>query len=241
MLLFRNKRPEVQCRCRLIALSLLIAIFLTAACSRPQERYVRFLKIGNQQMEKGDYSRAALNFRNSIQAQPKNAEAYYRLALADLAVGQVREGVSALRRATELNPAHHAAQLKLAELMIRTHDVEIVKDAEGRIQKVLAENPEDNDALFDLAAVQTQLGKPEEAEQYLNSLLERLPESLKSAIGLAQIKLSKKDFKGAEDVMTNFARRSPMSADAAVALGVVYAAMGNLASAEFQVRKRAPA
>jgi len=121
--------------------------------------------------------------------------------------------------------------------MIQTQDRETVQDAEGRIQRVLAQDPGNEDALFDFAATQTQLGRPEEAEKYLDNILEKSPGNLKSAIAFAQIKLSKKDFKAAEGVMMKFTDQYPNSPDAAIALGVVYAATGNFDSAEVQFRR----
>ena len=237
MFLRHDQRKGLPWPGKPIALALLVTIVLTGCSMDPRQKYARFLALGNKQLEGGDYSRASLNFRNAIQTQPKDAEAYYRLALSYLGAGQLQEGVSALRQATEINPAHTAAQLKLAELMIQTQDRETVQDAEGRIQRVLAQDPGNEDALFDFAATQAQLGRPEEAEKYLDNILEKSPGNLKSAIAFAQIKLSKKDFKAAEGVMTKFTDQYPNSPDAAIALGVVYAATGNLESAEVQFRR----
>ena len=88
---------------------------------------------------------------------------------------KVGDAVLALRRATELKPGHVAAQLKLAELMIRSRDEQLLKEAEIRIQKILTGSPGDEDALFTLAAAQTQLGDTEDAEKYLSDVLKRSP------------------------------------------------------------------
>jgi tetratricopeptide (TPR) repeat protein len=70
-------------------LMILIAALGLAGCARgPKD--VRFLASGRQYFEKKDYPRAALQFRNAIQANPRNAEAYYQLALTDLARGEGR-------------------------------------------------------------------------------------------------------------------------------------------------------
>ena len=112
--------------------------------------------------------RATLEFRNAIQQQPKDADGYYWLAEAFLGDNKVADAVLALRRATELKPGHAAAQLKLAELMIRSRDEQLLK--EGRSSE-FRETPHrqsrDEDALFTLAAAQAQLGKTEDAEKYL--------------------------------------------------------------------------
>ena len=99
-------------------------------------------------LESANSPRALLEFRSAIQQQPNEAEAYYWIAQAFLSGNNVRDAVISLRRATELNPGYSAAQLKLAELMIRSRDEELLKDAELRIQKILTDNPGDDDALI---------------------------------------------------------------------------------------------
>src|SRR5258706_16266175 len=56
-----------------LGLCVAIAMLVVAAgCSRtPEERYARFLAAGKKQLDQSDYNRAALNFRNAIQLQPK--------------------------------------------------------------------------------------------------------------------------------------------------------------------------
>src|SRR5580700_3974799 len=86
------------------------------ACAiSPQAKEARSLKRGQAQLAKKDYARAILEFRTAIQVMPKDAEAYYQLGLALLQSGDLRGAVGAFQKATELNPKHPGAQLKLAE------------------------------------------------------------------------------------------------------------------------------
>jgi tetratricopeptide (TPR) repeat protein len=221
-----------------VVVGLAVAVLFAGACSRsPEEKYARFVASGKKKLESHDYSQAALDFLNATQVRPRDAEPYYQLALAYLNSARVKEAVVALRRATELNPKHSAAQLKLAELMIQTHNQQLTKDAVGRIQTVLTANPSDDDALFMLAATQAQIGKPEDAEKYLSEVLERSPQHLKSAIAMAQVKLSQKDFQGSEAILKKAVELSPKSSDTVAALGTLYAVTGKLADAEGVLRK----
>ncbi|MCX6629961.1 MAG: tetratricopeptide repeat protein, partial [Candidatus Solibacter sp.] len=142
------------------------------------------------------------------------------------------DAVATLRRATELNPGYSAAQLKLAELMIRSRDEELLKEAELRIQKILTDNPGDDDALFTLAAAQAQLGKPQDAERYLNEVLKRSPANLRSKMALALLKVAEQDLTGAEQILKGAIQQAPASDDAVVALATLYAGMGRLSEAE---------
>lgn len=222
-----------------VAVGLIAAgIVSVGGCSRtPQQKYTRFLESGKKHADAQDYSRAILDFQNAIKAQPKQAEPYYRLGLVYFSRAQVKEAIVSLRSATEVDPSYAPAQLKLAELMIMTHNDQLVKDAEARVHKVLTGNPSDNDALFMLAATQAQLRKPEDAERYLNDILAKTPQHLRSAIALAQMKLSARDIKGAEEILKKTVTQSPNSPDAAVALGSVYAGAGKMADAEALFRR----
>jgi Flp pilus assembly protein TadD len=215
----------------------MVLIFGTACTKSPEERYARFLETGKNQLASKDYHRAILNFSNAIQIKPKEAEVHYQLALAYLGLGRMKDAVPTLRYATELNPKHNGAQLKLSELMLRTHDQELMKDAESRIQKILTDNPGDEDALFTLAAVRSQTGRIEDTEKYLNQALTNAPNHLKSALALALLKISQRDVAAAEQILANATAQSPQSAEAAVALGTLYAATGKWDTAEQQLQR----
>ena len=100
----------------LIALAWMALAF--TGCDRsPEAKSARYIVAGKALMQKGNPARAILEFRNAVQASPKNAEAYYQLGLAYLARQDYRNAVAGLRQAIALNPKHTAAQLKLAQLM----------------------------------------------------------------------------------------------------------------------------
>src|ERR1035438_3502043 len=100
------------------AVAALSAGILAVGCSRsPETKEAQYLKRGATLVAKKDYGRAGLEFRNAIKEMTKEAEPYYQLGLAYLASGGTAEGIASLRRATELNPKHAGAQLKLSELM----------------------------------------------------------------------------------------------------------------------------
>ena len=93
--------------------------------------------------------------------------------------------------------------------MIRSRDEQLLKEAELRIQKILTDNPGDEDALFTLAAAQAQLGDTEDAEKYLNDVLKRSPANVRSIMALALLKVSQKDLTGRRtDTETRRSNRS---------------------------------
>ena len=223
-----RSRPRFTITCLLLS----TLLFLAGCAGTPEQQYARFLQRGKKLLDSGNAERAVLEFRGAIQLKPDEAEGYYWIAQGFLSENKVTEAVVALRRATTLNPGYSAAQLKLAELMIRSRDDQLLKDAELRIQKILTDNPGDNDALFTLAAAQAQMGKVEDAEKYLNEVLTRSPANLRSKMALALLKVAQKDLNGAEQILKGAIQQVPNSADAIVALGTLYSGMGRFAEAE---------
>jgi len=216
----------------------LFALILMAACARtPQEKYARFLQRGKKFLQEPNPARAVVEFRSAMQQQPKAPEGYYWLAQAFLAQDKVADAVVALRKATELKPGYAQAQLKLAELMVRSRNEQLLKDAETRLQKILTDNPGDDDALLTLAAAEAQLGKTGDSERYLKEALKRSPDNLRPKIALALVKVMENDLTSAEELLKAAAQQAPWSDDVVVALGHLEAGMGRTAKAAAMFQK----
>src|SRR4051812_4157104 len=95
---------------------LVLILFISAGCKRsPEARSAAFIEAGKRLLQNRDPARAALQFRNAVQATPGSAEAHYQLSLAYIAANDPIRGVAGLRRALDLNPKHTGAQLKLSQ------------------------------------------------------------------------------------------------------------------------------
>src|ERR1017187_1894358 len=144
-----------------------VAILMLSACSQsPQAKEAKYLEKGRKEFEKKNYAVAVLHFKNAMAAQPRDAEPYYQLGLAHLASNDPNTAASYFRKASELNPKHTGAQLKLAELMSTSRSKEMVEEAQKRTQDVLVLLPDDVEALNVLAVTELRLGKPESAEAH---------------------------------------------------------------------------
>src|SRR5580658_2420741 len=121
-----------------VAFSFLAIAMALSDCARsPEAKSAAYLEAGKKLLQKNDPARAILQFRNAVQATPKNAEAYYQLSLAFLASGDLADGVASLRKALELNPKHRPAQLRMAQIMSMASDPTYVKDAQQRLKEML--------------------------------------------------------------------------------------------------------
>jgi Flp pilus assembly protein TadD len=240
MLRFRSTVTKIPAKASAMVLLgvVLVATILLPGCARtPEQKYTKFLNNGKAQLDKHDYSRAILEFRNAIQIKPKADEAYYRLALAYLGTRDTRSGTRMLWKAIELNPKNVDAEMKLSELAIATGQKVELEEAEKHIRKLLENSPATADAFNLLAMAEWRLGKKEEAEKLLNQSSAQFPQHLKSAVGLAQIKLANRDVAGAETILKKVVENNPTISDAPVTLGEFYILTGRYGDADQQFRR----
>jgi len=214
----------------------LIVVLTLAACGRSlQQKEASYLKRGQDLMARKDYPRAFLEFKNAAAAQPQDAEPYYQMGLTALAAGNSNDAARALKRATELNPRHAGAQLKVAELMTATRDPKLAEEAESRLKQVLLASPDNPETIDALAFAEYQLGKAEDASTHLQEALKKFPAHLASAVALAKLKLVIGDVDGAEDVLKSAVASAPDSANAAAALAQFYLTRQKFDLAEAEV------
>jgi tetratricopeptide (TPR) repeat protein len=214
-----------------------MAVLVLSACASPQAREAKYLETGKKEFEKKNYGVAILHFKNAAAAQPMDAEPYYQLGLANLAANDINTAGSYFRKATDLNPKHTGAQLRLAELMATSGSKEFVEEAQKRTREVLALLPDDVDALDVLAFTDLRLGKPESAEADLQQALRKSPGHLKSWAALAQVRMARKDVAGAEEALKQASTQAPKSAEPKIYLGDFYLSQNKTAEAEQQFRQ----
>jgi len=216
-----------------------MALAFTGCVRSPEAKSARYIEAGKALMQKHDPVRAILEFRNAVKAAPRNDEAYYQLGLACLAQQDYSNAVLRLRQAIALNPKHTAAKLRLAQLMASVRDPLVLKDAQQRLQELLAGDPGNPGALHALALTELKLGDSADAMQHLELALADANKSqeLLIALTLVQAKLQQKDAKGAEDVLKKACQESSNSADAMVYLGQFYISQRRAAEAEQQFQR----
>ena len=216
----------------------LVLLILSGSCNAsPQAKEAKYLRRGAALLQKKDYPRALLEFKNAISAMPGAAEPHYQTGMAYLGSGDFPSAVAAFRKATELNPEHQQAQLKVAQLMTTSENREILQQAENRLDIVLAVRPDNSEANEALALVEWKLGKTEEASKRLENTLLKFPTRLQSSIELARLKLRQKDLPSAEKILQQAVVSAPQSAAAELALGQFYMLANQPSKAEAELQK----
>lgn len=222
-----SKQMKRQVLCHWIAIaSVLLSLLLLQSCREtPEARFARFMKSGESLMAKKDPARAALEFRNAVQVRPQDPKSMFALAQALVAMGDYRQGVTALRKTLELDPKHIGAQIELSRLKVASSDRDLMNEAQTDLRGVLAADGSNPDALQVLALSELKLGSPADAAKHLEEALTHAPQNLVIAATLAQAKLYEKDVAGAEDVLKKAVAASPNSSDAALVMARFYVAL----------------
>src|SRR5690349_2678111 len=105
-------------RTRLAVYGAVLLLAILCGCARsPEARRDKYIARGKAFLDKHDYSRAIIEFKNAVHAMPKDPDVYYQLGLAAYASGDLKTAVVAYRKALDLNPKHSGAQLRMAQLM----------------------------------------------------------------------------------------------------------------------------
>ena len=78
-----------------------VCLFITVACNRSEQYYIQR---GNAFLEQSKPNDAAIQYRKAVQKNSKSGEAYYRLGIAEVRLGNAVEALNALSLAVRLSP-----------------------------------------------------------------------------------------------------------------------------------------
>lgn len=139
-------------RCKLLKLLPLTILLLAASCTRdPKVQAQQALENANKFFAKARYREAAIMYRRALQKDGRYGEAYYRLALTEMKLGDYGDAFKWLRRAVELQPTNTDAITKLADLYLQgamqstNQRTVLLGDVKDLSEKLLKLNPDSFD------------------------------------------------------------------------------------------------
>ncbi|MBF0346302.1 MAG: tetratricopeptide repeat protein [Magnetococcales bacterium] len=111
-----------------------------------------------------------------LKQEPGNLEGWMRLARSFAVVQRTREAIQAYSFIVGNHPRSMEARVALAELKVQAGESEDeIKEGAGMFRAILAEDPNQQDALWFLGGLAMRAGAKDEAADYWNRLLQRLP------------------------------------------------------------------
>lgn len=188
-------------RVRTLAAAVLLTLAMTACMKSAEEKYAEYMASGQEFFDNGDFANAAIQSKNAARAKPDEAEAYFRLAKANLSLGKALDAISAAQQAVRIDPDHTDASLLLAQFMVLQSQSEVVAQAEEIAQGVLDGESGNSDAMFILGAAKVRQGLPDEARQFLEESLAASPDNLRATMLLAKMEAAAGDLDAAEQLL----------------------------------------
>src|SRR5579864_9398075 len=103
------------------AVAITVSLLLVSCARDPQKVKANYVQKGVAYMKKGQYSSAAIEYKNALKIDPTYVDAYIRLAQADEALGDGNSAYAALEKAVELDPNRLDSRLERARLFLAVH------------------------------------------------------------------------------------------------------------------------
>lgn len=139
-------------RCKVLKFIPLLVLLLAVSCTRdPKVQAQRQLENANKFFAKAKYREAAIMYKRALQKDMRFGEAYYRLALTELKLGNYGDAMRWLRRAVELQPNNTDAITKLADLYLlastqnQAQSAQFLGEVKDLSDKLLQQNPDSFD------------------------------------------------------------------------------------------------
>lgn len=156
-----------------------------AAIEAGDDRAAVYALLGEAQTLSGSYEEALASFNEALKREPKNTIALRRRAEVYLARNDLKAAIEDLRASVEIEPTA-ASRLRLAGALAaaKRYDEVILL-----YQRILQDEPSNNEARTALAAVMIESGKGAEAIAQLESLIKAEPNRADMRAQLAELYL----------------------------------------------------
>ncbi|MFN8828526.1 MAG: tetratricopeptide repeat protein [Labrys sp. (in: a-proteobacteria)] len=170
------------------------AVLTLGACSDPAERAASYYASGQAFLEKGDFARAAIEFRNALKIKEDYADAWFAMAKIEANAKQWNRVAGNLQRTLEINPTHYEALRMITEVYLNNGNIDA---AMKQANAALAINPKDEQVLALRGAAFARQDKMTEALADANAALAINPNHPGALLLLAADKLRKNELKEA--------------------------------------------
>jgi tetratricopeptide (TPR) repeat protein len=159
-------------------------------------------------------------------AAPDSAQMHQMLAHEETKQGNNNGAVEQFRKAIAIDPHLPGIHFELAELLRTSQDAAVKKEAEQEYRAALAENPQDEKAIFRLAEIDAQKGNVQKSYEGYSKAVELQPADANAKLGLAKTLIEMKQTDKALKLLEETVQLEPTDATAHYRLGTLYRTLG---------------
>lgn len=176
--------------------------FISACLSSPTSSdSIKHIELGNKYAEKGDFSRAAENYRTALKFEPNSATAKRNLGIVLVKISKVKEAISLLN---EVTPSYSKDPELFYFLGEAYRGIGFEKEAIKSLQIAINLNTKDLRPLKSLSWVYLKIGKYDLAEKMIKSSYEKNPLDLQLMLIMTSIDVKKERYTKAIKEMAEF-------------------------------------
>ena len=136
-------------------LALALAGIVVTGCGGPEERKAKYLERGKSYLAERNFEKAAVEFKNVLQIDPKNAQAYFQIGRIEEQKRNFEKAFGYYNQAVELDPEFVEAKLSLARFYLLANNS---KKANELVDSLLVKDPKSVDARLIRATILSRQG-----------------------------------------------------------------------------------
>ncbi|PVV16532.1 MAG: hypothetical protein B6D77_00890, partial [gamma proteobacterium symbiont of Ctena orbiculata] len=161
-----------------------LTLILVSACADKQESKQKYFDRGMELFDQGNFTKARLEFKNVLQIDPKDADAYFMFGQIEEKDENWSKAYALFLRATELDPMHVDAQVHLGTIFALAGETEKALTA---ADKALEVKPTDASAMVLKGFVKAKMGEKDAAISDVLIVIESDPSNVEASSLLAAL------------------------------------------------------
>jgi len=212
----------------------LLAVFVTACSSSPEELVAKHTRRGDEYVQNGKFPEAVIEYKNAVKSTPKDAVLRWKLAKAALEAKDSRTAYTELQKTVELDPANYEAKGILGEIYVVMGETDRASQIADNLVKTQPKSPQ---GYLLKSALASRWGKLDEAISQLRKAVEFDSQNARPILTVGNLYLLKRDPKTAKEWFDRALAVDPDSVEVHVTRGNFFFASGNKDEGEKEYRR----
>ncbi len=216
----KNKRLQCYAEKFILQVFILLTLILASACSNREESKQKYYERGMELFSRGDFTKARLEFKNVMQIDPKDANAYFMFGQIEEKEENWPKAYALFLRATELDSSHVGAQVHLGTIYALAGETE---KALASVNAALVVEPKNAPAMALKGFVKAKMGEKDDAIDNVLGAIESDPSNVEAASLLAALYAEQGDMDRAIRIAKDSLTQHPNRAASYLLLARLYA------------------